>query len=434
MVITKAQTNRDEWRTFAKIAKAISTTTKNLARRYATKVVDRHIRVLDLSWMFLETIPEEVGELVYLQHLNLNNNRISNLRTIPKLSIATLEIRMNALTSVGSYITNLPQLEVLDAQENRIKSISEDIHHLRSLRFLDLGINPLGQIPAQLCNVPRLEELHLNDCDVKRTEGLFEAPELLRVVNLSGNTVDKWPPFLVQTTNLEVLNLNGNNIRVLPPEVGLLTNLRELHMVGNLVESLPPQIGNLGRLTTLDLTDNRLHTLPPEIGNLKTLWSLDLGFNRIHSLPIDVARLTGLRKLILFSNRLQDIPAGMVDLRQLHFLDLRSNPEMQEWAKAAGSPSPTPENELSVRTFIQDFLEFYQHYQPYDTAFSTHEVSNPSTPERCLLCKQEIGPTQRIYKFTHKERVDLRGFVCHICHQEVRSAGFRIVRKDLHMD
>jgi adenylate cyclase len=84
--------------------------------------------------------------------------------------------------------------------------------------------------------------------------------KVLRVLNLSFNTIQKIPPFWIQSLSLlEELYLSGNKLITLPWEdLYRLTNLTVLFLNGNKLQKLPAELGKVNSLVVLDFGSNML--------------------------------------------------------------------------------------------------------------------------------------------------------------------------------
>eukprot|EP00026_Physarum_polycephalum_P000251 Phypoly_transcript_00251.p1 GENE.Phypoly_transcript_00251~~Phypoly_transcript_00251.p1 ORF type:complete len:1880 (+),score=208.43 Phypoly_transcript_00251:799-5640(+) len=89
------------------------------------------ITELDLSGFELTVLPLEIGNLIPLTILLLNDN---------------------ALTSLPPAIGNLVNLKVLDVRNNKLDSIAWQVGNLSNLEYLRLEGNSLNQIPVEIRN------------------------------------------------------------------------------------------------------------------------------------------------------------------------------------------------------------------------------------------------------------------------------------------
>ncbi len=231
------------------------------------------------------TIPDALGSLTRLRHLNLAVNGLTG--QIPDAlgdltDLQSLSLALNTLTGPIP-----PRLGVLSR-----------------LTRLDLGVNRLtGPIPDELGNLANLDEL------------------LVGLNTLTGSI----PPRLGDLSRLRRLDLGGNKLTgPIPDELGNLANLDEL-LVGlnTLTGSIPPRLGDLSRLRRLDLGGNKLTgPIPDGLGNLTDLSELGLDVNALSGpIPPWLGNLTRLKRLKLQQNGFSgSIPDALGNLTSLELL------------------------------------------------------------------------------------------------------------------
>ncbi|KAJ6417834.1 hypothetical protein OIU84_001254 [Salix udensis] len=234
------------------------------------------IRSLNMSGSSIEEIPKEVGKLIHLRHLNLNDCRelvslpetmcdLCNLQSLDvmwccslkKLPLATVKlVNLRHLCIDGSGVAFMPKgierltcLRTLDCfivcgggeNESKAANLRElrNLHHIGgSLKIRNLqggGIEDAAE--AQLKNKKRLLCLELNFCVNYEDDILFEALqppsdlEILTIKSYGGIVLPNW---MMALTRLQELTLEGcGNLEVLP-SLGRLPNLEslELELVG----------------------------------------------------------------------------------------------------------------------------------------------------------------------------------------------------------
>ncbi|MBN2431942.1 MAG: VCBS repeat-containing protein, partial [Acidobacteria bacterium] len=322
-----------------------------------------YLEELDLNWTQLRgSIPSEIGNLTNLWNLDLHMTQLSgniptqigNLVKLRRLYIGWSELDGSIPTEIG-FLTDL---EYLNLYANQLSgSIPTEIWGLTALNHLDLGQNQLaGDIPSELANLVNLEGLVLesNQLDGNIPSAIGNLTSLKNLF-LQDNQLDgNIPSAIGNLTNLENLDLSGNQIsgtipssmwnltnlsRLLlsnnllggniPPGIGNLTNLEYLMLSMNQFSGeLPSEIGNLFPLIWLELSDNDLRgNIPPEIGNLTSLLILHLDNNRFSGIiPTQLGALTHLRELFLHCNQLTgSIPTEFGNLESLVRALLSSN-------------------------------------------------------------------------------------------------------------
>jgi Leucine-rich repeat (LRR) protein len=137
----------------------------------------------------LETLPEEIGNLIKLRELIIDNGNGCSMSVALPASIGKLQ--------------NLRVLRLYGAIESA-KPLPDTIKELRSLEVLDLGRNGLETVPAQIAALSKLKTLRLEY-----------------------NALKSVPAFVGDFKNLQELSLDANeNIANLPASMAKLKNLR----------------------------------------------------------------------------------------------------------------------------------------------------------------------------------------------------------------
>lgn len=274
-----------------------------------------HVIALDLRNNRLNgSLPDEIGNLSYLQYLDLGNNELHD--TIPE------------------DLYGLTNLQHLDLSANFFSGfISDNIGDLLGLRHLSMGYNELqGTLPNEIGFLAELLHLDLGGNHLQGVipEEVFDLSNL-SFLNLGVNSlVGTISPGIGDLSNLEYLNLSINQLQgTLPAGICNLTNLVELNLSSNQLDgSIPSQIGSLSKLKYLSLFSNNLNGgLPEGLYDLKSTRVMDLGNNRIEGgISEMIGELTNLEFLNLYSNQLQgNIPKEIGELSNLLFLDLGLN-------------------------------------------------------------------------------------------------------------
>ncbi|RVX03873.1 putative LRR receptor-like serine/threonine-protein kinase [Vitis vinifera] len=209
-----------------------------------------HVTNIQLKGLDLDgTLPDEFGNLSYLQELALPGNRISgsipheisNISTLEELVLEANQLGEHLPPSLGK-LSHLRRL-VLSAN-NFIGTIPENFHNLKNLTDFRIdGNNLSGKIPDWIGNWTKLEKLYLQgtsmDGPIPSTISQLKNLIELLISDLSGPTTSF--PNLKDMKNLKILVM------------------RNCSITGEILED----IGYIGSLKLLDLTFNRLnHTIP----------------------------------------------------------------------------------------------------------------------------------------------------------------------------
>lgn len=142
-------------------------------------------------------------------------------------------------------------------------NIPKYIFQLTNLEIL--GLFNVNNIPKEIKNLHKLEELYLSSCF----------------------NITKLPLEILHLKKLKKLWLSDTGITTLPKEIEELKQLQILYIDDNQITTLPKEIGELKNLTNLYLKSIRLNSLPKEIGKLTNLTELDLLHTNITYLEKD---------------------------------------------------------------------------------------------------------------------------------------------------
>ncbi|XP_037469840.1 probable LRR receptor-like serine/threonine-protein kinase At3g47570 [Triticum dicoccoides] len=214
--------------------------------------------------------------------------------------------------TISPALGNLTYLERLDLNRNALSGgIPASLGQLRHLNYLGLCDNGgvSGEIPDSLCNCTSLATAYLNN-------------------NTLTGTIPAW---LGTLPNLTTLWLNQNLLTgEIPPSFGNLTKLDSLWLHQNFLEgTLPEGLSRLALLRDLNVYQNHLGgDIPPRFFNMSSLEDMSLANNEFTgSLPSYAgARMTKLQVLLLGGNNLTGpIPASLANATAMVSLSLSNN-------------------------------------------------------------------------------------------------------------
>ncbi|XP_058200243.1 disease resistance protein RPV1-like [Rhododendron vialii] len=190
----------------------------------------------------LSCLPNEVGNLISLETLDLGRN---NLRTLP------------------DSICNLTLLKKLYLSHCDVSHLPSEIGRLVTLEALILEGNSLVNLPDSICNLTRLKNLNLSLCDVSHLPSEIGRLTTLQKLILGGNNLLTLPDSICSLACLEVLSLPHCNVSHLPDGIGMLSSLKWFDLRSNNVSILPNSFSDLASLEILYLSNcGRLQSLP----------------------------------------------------------------------------------------------------------------------------------------------------------------------------
>ncbi|KAI5705372.1 hypothetical protein M8J75_014355 [Diaphorina citri] len=271
---------------------------------------------LDLSNSGLEKIPETLVQTwPTLEELILSHNRYLvcsalSLEPIERLPHLTKLVLCNTdLTNIPSNILKLDQLRSLDVSDNRIASLSRDVHKLSGLQEFRVDRNDLTEFPGNQDSFPRLKFLSAAQ------NRISHLPVFLRHPMSPLNNVIEHGIAEEREEDFEQ-DEDGIIVERREPEVkGELTsvNLRSNQLKGTII------LGNYGNLTTLDVSENSIESL--DLGALNRLESIKCSRNQLKTLVLNGSSLIS---VIAGNNKLQSLIVSPRPARLQH-LDISYN-------------------------------------------------------------------------------------------------------------
>uniref|UniRef100_K7FSV8 Leucine rich repeat and sterile alpha motif containing 1 n=1 Tax=Pelodiscus sinensis TaxID=13735 RepID=K7FSV8_PELSI len=112
------------------------------------------VKVLDLHDNQLAWLPEDIGQLTYLQVLNVERNLLKALpRSVGDLSqLQTLNVKGNKLKELPATLAGLRSLRTLDISENLLRELPRALAHIRTLEALTLDASSMTYPPSAVCS------------------------------------------------------------------------------------------------------------------------------------------------------------------------------------------------------------------------------------------------------------------------------------------
>lgn len=185
------------------------------------------------------------------------------------------------------------------------------------------------KILCQPSNAPALLELKslsLYDCDISDLTGIGLCENLLDL-NVGRNPIQELPKDFAQLSSLQTLCVDDCDIAgPLSEAITGLRMLQELRMANNKITEIPVSVSNLQQLTVLCLDNNCLTTIPNALTTLSNLKTLLLRSNELTELPDNMPNLISLKLLHVSSNKLEALPDSLVECLSLTHIYANSNP------------------------------------------------------------------------------------------------------------
>lgn len=127
-------------------------------------IVSSGCSAIGLGDKHLTNVPKGLEYLTALETLYLDQNQLSNLDSIWKLTtLEILDLGTNKLTHLSPQIGQLTALQVLAVNKNQLTQLPVQITRLTNLISLRLGDNLLTHIPKGITRLTDLHSLRLSD-------------------------------------------------------------------------------------------------------------------------------------------------------------------------------------------------------------------------------------------------------------------------------
>ncbi|KAK5964262.1 hypothetical protein GCK32_002440, partial [Trichostrongylus colubriformis] len=225
-----------------------------------------------------------------LTHLHAHHNMLDCLIVMPvPLHLVYIDVSYNNFDVLPDWIGDLPQIDCLRVNNNRLTSLPERLFNVQSMRYLYCKNNRIKALPS-----------------------LADNSSLITCV-LYSNLLEELPSnFLRKCNRLRHLNVSFNRLTTLPA-VNLHSDRNRINTLrlnnNRLDESIVPILIKMKKLKVLDLSHNRLRYFDDSaLGSLTLLEELNLSSNELTALSSAIFELPALQVLKAHSNRIRTIP------------------------------------------------------------------------------------------------------------------------------
>ena len=378
----------------------------------------------------LQLLPEWWKNFTQIRKLNFADNNVSKFGTefIPMgETLVELRCPSNSLTQVNFFFSRFVNLKILDVSNNPIETlptvlgcctsleelylnncnlrkIHAEIALCQSLQIFEFDGNDSMEYPPpevqaklgagvlkyfrQILDCPRTNMMLLDSFDLAEVDSAILSYRSCTWLDLSQNNLIKIPSEIRQMQKVELMNLSQNKLGCIPRILTLMPSISDLSLDKNDIEQIEPSIVLLTRLTRLSLSSNRIARIHPSVFKLTSLNFLNLTDNKLHKIPGQIELLTDLVSLGLGSNSLEEIPVEVCSLTSLRQLVLFGN-------KLKDVPNSLSKlTQLEVLTLSQNNL-----------------VKFPSELSRSLLSLKELW-------LTHNQIRDISHEISHLTNLE----------------
>lgn len=208
-------------------------------------------------------------------YLHLQNEGLSKLpQNINTLQVKEIILTRNNFTEFPAEVLNMPQLEELLIGHNPVSKLPDNLESLKNLKRLSINATQIKEFPSDLSALERLETIGLDHNEFKKVpEPILTIPNLKRL-GLNNNKLIDLKFIDERLEGLESIYLYSNELKQIDCEIENLKSLKELLIFGNEIDSIPDCIASLTNLEKLEIWSNPIKYVSPEIQKLTKLKSM----------------------------------------------------------------------------------------------------------------------------------------------------------------
>ncbi|XP_040003831.1 leucine-rich repeat and calponin homology domain-containing protein 1 isoform X2 [Xiphias gladius] len=317
------------------------------------------------------------------------------------------DLSKNRLTDVPSEVCHLVALETLNLYHNCIRTIPDSIIGLQSLTSLNLSRNQLGSLPACLCGLPLRVLNASNNKLVSLPENIRQLHNLMEL-DISCNEITALPRHIGRLKALRELNVRRNLLCVLPEDLAELP-LVKFDFSCNKVSTIPVCYRKMKQLQSLQLENNPLQSPPAQIcikGKVHIFKYLSIEACRSEKMP-DSLYLPVMERLSLS----QPTAGSVEDMEQQKKQDSDSGVGSDNGDKRLSATEPSDEDSLSLNVPMSHITE----EEGISKDDSSEHISSLTDPNSDSVRLIEESPTEALKEqFSYRDPALSTRFVNYI--------------------
>ena len=209
------------------------------------------LRTLSVLRNSLKSIPATFFSQLNLTIVHLAHNQLVNLPPLPE-TLIELNVSHNLLISLPTLPASLT---LLDCRNNQIRALTP-MKQLQNLCTLEAGENRLSELDNDIFSLPKLKRVTLSRNRLSINIDSAESHIVELFIDTNQLTRLPWLPSLV------TLDVRENQIQQLDARIASLNHLERLCLQQNDVKHLPAELGLLSQLKTIWLDGNPLKNVP----------------------------------------------------------------------------------------------------------------------------------------------------------------------------
>lgn len=248
----------------------------------------------------------------------IGNNSSSNFQELLSNLCDSINQGKLVTTYVSEYSPIVKEVETpyLHLQNKGLSKLPQNINTLQVKEIILTGNNFI-EFPAEVLNMPQLEELLIGHNPVSKLPDNLESLKNLKRLSINATQIKEFPSDLSALESLETIGLDHNEFKKVPEPILTIPNLKRLGLNNNKLTDLKFIDERLEGLESIYLYSNELKQIDCEIENLKSLKELLIFGNEIDSIPDCIASLTNLEKLEIWSNPIKYVSPEIQKLTKL---------------------------------------------------------------------------------------------------------------------
>lgn len=175
---------------------------------------------------------------------------VKNLIKKIDLSIYPNDTDQEKISFLPPEIGDLIAVESLSVNNNNLTNLPPEIGSMFSLTQLWLEGNKLTTVPPKLFAVPCLYYLNLKSNNITEMPSTYTR---LFILELDNNNLTKVPEGIFKYSHLRELSLCNNNLRDLPAELNNLEQLQKILLSGNKLEDASQKIDKFNTIIATEI-------------------------------------------------------------------------------------------------------------------------------------------------------------------------------------
>lgn len=197
---------------------------------------------------------------------------------------------MIKITKLPESIGNLEYLQNINLANNLLTNIPDTVRNLKHLTMVSLSSNKLDSLPDFNFSTIYVKNFIVNNNNLKKLPsgiGLMRIREWgMDTLNVNNNQLDSLPNSICNLNGIVNIRCSYNKIRHIPDSIGKIRTLKMFYGDHNLIDNIPVSFMDSGIMESIYLMQNEIQYLDPIFVNLTKL--LGINYNHLCSIPDDI--------------------------------------------------------------------------------------------------------------------------------------------------